>query len=341
MSQHLTSRQISECLMGVSDPSGQWHVNECSACRAEIETIERPLALFRTSVRHWSGWQMDGHHRYSLARPVIKAAGTSGPWEFFGRRVRTAGAYSAMIHCAVVALLFALGSARPVSQAVRVTATLIAPDLKSYQRKARTMQGGGGGGTRSLLDASKGKLPKTAPRQFAPPRVDPLENPKLPMTPVIVSDLEPPKIDLPNDGDPLSHLGIPSNGTGLALGIGNGFGGGVGTGDGPGVGPGSNGGFTGGVYRAGGGVSSPVVLSQVEPEYSDDARRAKFQGMVVLQLVVDEKGMPGQIRVVRPLGLGLDQKAIEAVAKWRFKPGMKDGKPVAVVALIEVNFRLL
>jgi protein TonB len=83
------------------------------------------------------------------------------------------------------------------------------------------------------------------------------------------------------------------------------------------------------------------LLSKVEPEYSEEARKAKWQGTVVLSLIVDEKGHPQGIKVSKSLGLGLDQKAIEAVEKWRFKPGMKDGKAVAVYATIEVNFRLL
>ena len=95
------------------------------------------------------------------------------------------------------------------------------------------------------------------------------------------------------------------------------------------------------MFRIGGGVSSPLLLYKVEPEYSEEARKAKFQGTVVLYVVVDEKGNPRELKVVRPLGLGLDEKAIEAVQKWRFKPGVKDGKPVAVAATIEVNFRLL
>jgi TonB family protein len=97
----------------------------------------------------------------------------------------------------------------------------------------------------------------------------------------------------------------------------------------------------GGVYRIGGGVSPPQLIAKVEPEYSEEARKAKFQGTVVLTVVVDEKGNPRDLKVLRPLGLGLDQKAIEAVEKWRFKPGMKDGRPVAVLATVEVNFRLL
>ena len=85
----------------------------------------------------------------------------------------------------------------------------------------------------------------------------------------------------------------------------------------------------------------PSILFKVEPEYSEEARKAKFQGTVLLFVVVDEKGNPRDIKILRPLGLGLDQKAVEAVEKWKFSPGKKDGKPVAVQAQIEVNFRLL
>jgi len=97
----------------------------------------------------------------------------------------------------------------------------------------------------------------------------------------------------------------------------------------------------GGAYRIGGGVSPPAIIFKVEPEYSEEARKAKFQGTVTLSVVVDEKGNPRDIKITRPLGLGLDQKAVEAVEKWKFSPGKKDGKPVPVFAQIEVNFRLL
>ena len=107
------------------------------------------------------------------------------------------------------------------------------------------------------------------------------------------------------------------------------------------MGPGSGGGFGGGVYRIGGGVSDPVPIFKPEPEYSEEARKAKFQGAVLLAIVIDEQGRTRDIRVLRPLGLGLDEKAIEAVTKWRFRPSMKDGRPVPVMANVEVNFRLL
>ena len=96
-----------------------------------------------------------------------------------------------------------------------------------------------------------------------------------------------------------------------------------------------------GVYRVGGAVSAPQVVSKVEPEYTEEARKAGLNGTVVLYVVVDEKGQPSDLRVIHPLGLGLDQEAIKAVTKWRFRPGRKDGHPVAVSAQIKINFRLL
>jgi TonB family protein len=131
-----------------------------------------------------------------------------------------------------------------------------------------------------------------------------------------------------------------SNGTGSGGGIGSGSGGGVGSGEGPGVGPGRGGGIGGGVFKVGGGVSAPRALSTPDPEYSEEARKAKYQGTVVLWLIVDQSGRPQQVRVARSLGMGLDQKAIEAVKQWKFEPAMKDGRPVAVQINVEVNFRL-
>ncbi len=148
--------------------------------------------------------------------------------------------------------------------------------------------------------------------------------------------------NLPNLGDPMSHLpsGPPSNGTGSGGGIGSGSGGGVGVGTGPGVGEGRGGGVGGGVFRVGGGVSAPRVIYQPDPEYSEEARKAKYQGTCVLWLVVGPDGRPRDLRVARSLGLGLDEKAIEAVKTWKFEPAMKDGKPVAVQINVEVSFRL-
>src|SRR5213075_2023981 len=112
--------------------------------------------------------------------------------------------------------------------------------------------------------------------------------------------------------------GTPSNGTGSGAGIGSGSGGGVGSGEGGGIGPGKGGGFGGGIFRVGGSVSAPRALSAPDPEYSEEARKAKYQGVVVLWLIVDPNGRPRDIKVQRALGLGLDEKAMEAVREWRF-----------------------
>jgi TonB family protein len=245
----------------------------------------------------------------------------------------------------VIALLFLLGTNKVVQQVVKQQIELIAPDIAPYKPtvKKDAMHGGGGGGDRSPTPVSKGKLPKLANRQFVPPMVKPPDNPKLVMEPTLIMppDTNIPKVDSPNLGDPLSKSGLASNGFGSGGGMGSGRGGGVGPGSGPGFGPGSGGGMGGGAYRIGGGVSPPSILYKVEPEYSEEARKAKFQGTVLLFVVVDEKGNPRDIKILRPLGLGLDQKAVEAVEKWKFSPGKKDGKPVPVQAQIEVNFRLL
>jgi TonB family protein len=90
----------------------------------------------------------------------------------------------------------------------------------------------------------------------------------------------------------------------------------------------------------GGGVSAPRPIYDPDPEYSEQARQAKYQGAVLLWVVVGPDGRPRDIRVQRSLGMGLDEKAIEAVKQWRFEPARKDGQPVAVQVNIEVNFRL-
>lgn len=251
---------------------------------------------------------------------------------------------SVLIHGGIVAILILLSTSKEVQKMVREITPLAAP-LSEYipktAPKKQTMGGGGGGGARDVTPPSKGKLPKVAPKQFVPPQLQKIEQPKLVMEPTIIAQADTlPKVNLPMLGDPLSGLSAPSQGPGSG-GFGSGKGGGVGSGSGAGFGPGSGGGTGGGAYRVGGGVSAPSVLFKVEPEYSEEARKAKFQGTVVLAIIVDPSGKARDIRVIRPLGLGLDEKAIEAVMKWRFKPGLRDGAAVPVQATVEVNFRLL
>jgi protein TonB len=218
----------------------------------------------------------------------------------------------------------------------------IVTDVSPYvlPPSAKESGGGGGGGDRDKLAASKGSLPKQAREQITPPAVIVRnEAPKLAMEPTVVA----PQIQIPQGvlGDPLSSiLGPPSSGTGSGGGIGSGSGGGVGSGRGPGVGPGYGGGIGGGIYRVGGGVSAPRAIYAPDPEYSEEARKAKYQGTVVLWMIVGPDGRPRDIKVARSVGMGLDEKAIEAVRSWKFEPARKDGQPVAVQINVEVSFRL-
>ncbi len=267
-------------------------------------------------------------------------------WGLYGRQKKS-WAMSLVGQSLVVVLLFTVFSAKAVQQKVKEAVILFAPDIAPYQPKMQpkkeVMGGGGGGGDRSPLPASKGRLPKVSLKQFTPPSVTPPPQAKLTMDPSIIAppDVPLPQVNMNQYGDPLAKLGPPSNGPGSGAGIGSGSGGGVGSGKGGGFGPGEGGGVGGGVYRVGGGVTAPALLYKVEPEYSEEARKAKYQGVVVLYVEVDPSGKAVNPRVIRSLGLGLDEKAIEAVRKWKFKPGYKDGKPVTVAATIEVNFRLL
>jgi TonB family protein len=206
-------------------------------------------------------------------------------------------------------------------------------DLAPYvpQHVGKGGPSGGGGGDASKLKASAGTPPKAAKQQFTPPTVLPQQKSKLMIEPTVVADLKvPPNAQL---GDPLSKLMTPSNGTGVGGGIGTGSGGGVGSGHGgPGVGP--------GIFHVGEGVSAPRAIYTPEPEFSEEARKAKYQGVVVLNIIVGTDGRVHNPRVVRALGMGLDEKAIEGVKTWKFDPSKKDGRAVAVEMNIEVAFNL-
>ena len=236
---------------------------------------------------------------------------------------------------------------RVVKEEARPVIALVAPDLSEYQpivKQPDKMGGGGGGGDRDKLQAPKGKLPKVEKEQFTPPAVVVRnDHPKLAVEPSIVAapNVKIANVNMPNLGVPTAPVAGPaSNGIGSNAGIGSGSGGGVGSGIGGGVGPGSGGNFGGGVYRVGGGVSPPRVLYNPDPEYTEEARKAKYQGVVVLWLIVGQDGRTKDIRISRSLGMGLDQKAVEAVKLWKFEPAKKDGSPVAVQMNVEVNFRL-
>ncbi|HEX4229892.1 MAG TPA: energy transducer TonB [Bryobacteraceae bacterium] len=249
-------------------------------------------------------------------------------------------AVSAAGYAGVIALLCVILQSPSVQKKFEAAVHLVyAPIYKPKLPPAKVQAGGGGGGgQRNPLLASKGAPPKVAPKQFIMPELVHMVKPNLPVAPAITARA--PQILADNYGDPLATSTLLSGGPGIG-GFGAGHGSGIGAGNGAGYGPGNGGGAGGGVYRIGGDVSAPQIVSKVEPEYSEEARKAKFSGSVLLSIIVDEQGLPRDIRVIRPLGLGLDEKAVEAVSKWRFIPGRKGGIPVATQAEVEVNFRLL
>src|SRR5579875_920999 len=211
---------------------------------------------------------------------------------------------SFLVHAAVLGLilLFALEARHEIKvKPEPEQAVTLKPFMPITAPMPKVMGGGGGGGSHDVIEASKGHLPKITKLQITPPSVIKVNHPKIPAPPtVIMQPMKIPDNNLPNLGVPQSpQVKLASNGTGGGAGIGSGKATGVGSGNGAGVGPGSGQNYGGGVYSVGNGVSAPVPIYEVDPEFSDEARRAKYQGVVALQIVVDTKGLPENIQVVR------------------------------------------
>jgi protein TonB len=238
---------------------------------------------------------------------------------------------------------FTKAAQTPVTNTLLVTPL----DISDYAMKLPPGKdkagGGGGGGERNPIPATKGKLPKWSMTQIAPPMVHTKPESKIEATLLGPPDLKIPSPNLDNFGDPLARMVNGSGGPGGGSGIGSGTGTGIGSGSGGGLGPGEGGGTGGGAFRAGtGGVGYPTCVYCPLASYSEEARKAKYQGTVLLQVVVTPDGRATNIEVVKGPGLGLEEKAVEAVKQWRFKPALgPNGKLVPTIVTIEVNFRLL
>ncbi len=254
---------------------------------------------------------------------------------------------SAIVHAGLISLVLWLGMqihtvVAPVTTTAHVDFKLFAPappPPKILPVAAKT-GGGGGGGAHQIVEPTKGRAPEVAKVQMNAPQLARLEHPKLavePTTPVKIPD-DPKMLDLGAPDSP--QIKLASQGSGSGSGFGHGLGGGLGAGRGIGSGPGSGGGYGGGLMNVGGGVSAPVVIHSVQPEFSDQARQSNFQGSVALQLIVDANGNPQNIHITRHLGMGLDEKAIEAVQQYKFKPATYQGHPVAVQIIVNVDFHL-
>jgi len=237
---------------------------------------------------------------------------------------------SILLHLAVLAVLLIVNSGvlvrPPDPLPAQVSRLVFTPPREPARRPAVQA----GGANQGILPARRGTPPPRVLKTFIPPQPKP--EPKLRLPVGVEFEAPNPTLTAADIGDPLGKLGSNSLGTGGVNAIGNG--GcckGIGDHDG---GPGVDGG-------AGHPIVPPKLLYKIEPEFSEEARKAKYQGIVVLSIVVDTDGKPAHFAIVSGLGLGLNEKAIEAVTQWRFRPAFRDGKPIAASARIEVNFRLL
>jgi protein TonB len=245
-------------------------------------------------------------------------------------------AYAVVLHAAVIFLIgFVVRAQIREVAAVHESVTALVDPPIAPRIAPKGDQIGGGGGQRGPTPVTRGHLPKLELEQIVPPKVPPLQAPKIAIEPSVVvqKDLKMAENAMPDLGMPNSPL------VGRSMGSGRGTG--MGSGDGDGIGPGSGGNTGGGVRQVGGGVSEPKVLFQPEPEFSEEARKAKASGNVMVYLWVDEHGNPTHVRVVRGIGLGLDEKAAEAVRQYKFRPAMENGKPVTVEMYIDVTFQIL
>lgn len=252
------------------------------------------------------------------------------------------GAHVLIIGLIILIIIEARIHTRPVEKKAQVTPVDISPFVPVAPKMKDVMGGGGGGGNHEIVPPSKGRLPDFDKKQIVPPQKLLIDHPKLPVAPtVVMPNIKMPDANMPNLGIPQSNqVALASQGSGSGSGFGSGHGGGLGSGSGGGIGPGSGGGTGGGVYHPGGGVSAPQVIYAPDPEFSDEARRAKYQGICVVSVIVDAQGNPQHVHVIRPLGMGLDEKAIEAVKQYKFRPAVFQGHPVPVEVNIEVNFRI-
>ena len=244
-------------------------------------------------------------------------------------------AISAGLHVLVIGLIAWL-LAKGVKMAAPQVTHLVTPiDLPVPPPKAppRATMMGGGGGQRGPTPVTKGTPPKFAEHQIVPPAKPPIQQPKIAIEPTVEVQKD---VKMASS---IPQIGV-ANSPLVGMSMGNGRGTGLGSGNGSGIGPGSGGNTGGGLRQIGGGVSAPQLIYQVEPEFSEEARKAKVAGNVLVTLVVDTSGHPQRVRVLRGIGMGLDEKAVEAVRQYRFKPAMEGSTPVPVQVNIDVNFQI-
>lgn len=200
--------------------------------------------------------------------------------------------------------------------------------------------GGGGGGNKMPEPPKKAEAPGKE-KITVPAAKDPEPTPKVEEPPPVEPQLNIPAQTMAADTTATATPGVLEGNTNSSS-TGSGSGTGAGAGQGSGLGPGTGGGTGGGAYRPGNGVEIPQLIRQVKPSYTSEAMRAKVQGVVLLECVVQTDGGVGNCSVQKSLdsSFGLDQEAIKAARQWRFRPGTRFGEPVPVLVTIELTFTL-
>lgn len=304
---------------------------------------------------------------------------TTGPRELLAappsqrRRTGLPLILSSGLHAAAVILFVAVSSLGLLSNDTESDLNKPAEPVRLvFLMKPGPGGGGGGGGMREKTRPPKIQIkrPKPAPVsrpipirrpppvvtrakvEVPPPQppvrpvmreTTPIEMPKpAPAAPAVVAPVVSAPADPVDKAGTLdsSSTGAASSGPGSGGGAGTGSGTGMGEGDGAGIGPGSGGGTGGGPYRPGSGIDPPSLLREVKPQYTDEGRRQGVEGDVLLEIVVRRDGSVGDVKILRRLGAGLDQKAIDAVRQWRFSPARRMGAPVDVIVEVAVEFKL-
>ncbi len=267
-------------------------------------------------------------------------------------------ALSSTVHAGVMAAIVFIFTFGPAPVATTLTADPPPADPMRLVFLDTPGPGGGGGGGGLLqhtpppkaLREGRKKISSPLPKREQPKPIEAVEKPPEPKPPSLNSEPLPvvvaPIVVAP--ADQRDRAGVlqqareetESRGSGQGGGVGTGRGTGVGPGDGSGVGPGSGGGTGGGPYRPGSGITAPRVLQEVKADYTDEARRAGITGEVVLEIVVRRDGSVGDMKLLKGLGGGLNDRARQAVRQWRFAPATKQGVPVDVIVEVAVEFKL-
>ena len=259
-----------------------------------------------------------------------------------GERNPRAMALAVVINGILLLAVLWIGQLRLAAVVIPASAkvvTLIAPVMTAPLPKAppKPVVMSGGGGQPMPQPVARGNPPKLEVKPIlmvaaAPARIAP----RLTVEPTlnVQPEIKMAKLDVPT-------MGMTAAAPTVVASMGNGTGAGLGAGIGNGMGSGSGGNYGGGVFKIGGGVTKPEVISAPDPGFTEEARQARVAGKVVVYLQVNAQGQPMHVKVIHGLGMGLDEKAVEAVRQYRFKPAMKDGQPVTVEMNVDVNFQIL